>query len=126
MKCRTASGTPLQAPKDFRTSIFIPPFDISQEVNSQDAPIPRSAASVSSSFSLSPLSPSTIVSADISTKLIPTWNGTRLSTVILIRRSGRVLFVERDRTRLVGGDAEIIGVEEGKRNERVFRFKIEG
>jgi hypothetical protein len=74
------------------------------------------------------------------------WYGTRLSTVILVRRAtGEVLFVERDRLRAnslevqstsTSADAkdsgvgpmvsipEILSVDEGRATQRVFRFAI--
>lgn len=73
------------------------------------------------------------------------WYGTRLSTVVLVRRAtGEVLFVERDRLRAdspevqstsTSADAkdsgnamvsipEILSVDEGRATQRVFRFAI--
>lgn len=40
--------------------------------------------------------------------------GTRLSTVLLVKKDGEVLFIERDRA------------EEGKEEERRFRFQVGG
>ncbi|KAA1474731.1 DUF833-domain-containing protein [Dentipellis sp. KUC8613] len=47
--------------------------------------------------------------------------GTRLSTVILVRRDGRVLFVERDIWKLDGTGKVVKGAKEG---ERVWRFHV--
>ena len=48
--------------------------------------------------------------------------GTRLSTVILVRRDGGVLFVERDIWALdVAGHA----VKADRTSERTFRFRLE-
>lgn len=73
------------------------------------------------------------------------WYGTRLSTVILVRTTGEVLFVERDRVRLhaveptsrldalaaTGPDdttstwePEVLSDEQGREAQRVFRFVI--
>jgi uncharacterized protein with NRDE domain len=46
--------------------------------------------------------------------------GTRLSTVILVKRTGEVLFIERDRWRLV--DAK--PVLSGRSSQREFRFRL--
>ncbi|THU92449.1 hypothetical protein K435DRAFT_672087 [Dendrothele bispora CBS 962.96] len=48
--------------------------------------------------------------------------GTRLSTVLLIRRNGEVMFVERDIWKMV--DDKVVRM--GKDSERVFRFKLNG
>jgi hypothetical protein len=53
--------------------------------------------------------------------------GTRLTTVILVKTNGDVIFVERDRLRLIRlGDGEDGWkvVLDGK-EDRVFRFKIQ-
>lgn len=50
----------------------------------------------------------------------PTFYGTRLSTVLLVRRDGAVLFIERDVWKLVDGKA----VKLEPPTERRFRFNI--
>jgi uncharacterized protein with NRDE domain len=50
----------------------------------------------------------------------PTFYGTRLSTVLLVRRDGTVLFIERDIWKLVDGKA----VKPEPPTERRFRFNI--
>lgn len=64
----------------------------------------------------------------------PKWYGTRLSTVILVRRTtGEVLFVERDRVcadvkanEVVDGDVRprVLDADAGRETQRVFRFVI--
>jgi hypothetical protein len=53
----------------------------------------------------------------------PSLAGTRLSTVLLIRRDGQVLFIERDIYRLsdLGGG----GPDRDPPSQRVFRFALD-
>jgi len=51
----------------------------------------------------------------------PEFYGTRLATVLLIRRDGRVLFVERDIWQLDSNGEVTRG---DPRRERVFRFPV--
>jgi len=48
--------------------------------------------------------------------------GTRLSTVLLIRRNGDVMFVERDIWKMENSEV----VKMNKDSERVFRFMLDG
>jgi uncharacterized protein with NRDE domain len=52
---------------------------------------------------------------------IPEWYGTRLSTILLVRRDGRVLFIERDIWKL-DEDANVLKAD--PQSQRVFRFSI--
>ncbi|TFK34760.1 NRDE protein-domain-containing protein [Crucibulum laeve] len=52
--------------------------------------------------------------------VMSTFYGTRLSTVILVRRDGEVLFIERDIWKLLDGEA----VKTNPPTERRFRFKL--
>lgn len=63
------------------------------------------------------------VKAPLSNELSPTVNlyGTRLSTVILIRRDGEVLFIERD-IWVLNDEKEL--VKSDAKSQRVFRFRI--
>ncbi|KAF8334735.1 NRDE protein-domain-containing protein [Cantharellus anzutake] len=92
-----------------RDSIFIPPFNI---VPCVSTPINPDA---------SPEPPSTQTS-----KLC----GTRITTVILIRRDGKVCFVERDRATLKGdggpGDVtEVFGSRGKSETQRLYRFSLQ-
>lgn len=48
--------------------------------------------------------------------------GTRLSTVVLIKRSGDVVFIERDRWKVSPQDRPILA---DPSSQRVFRFRLE-
>ena len=52
---------------------------------------------------------------------VPAYNGTRLSTVMLVRKDGGVLFIERDIWELVDGHPE----KPDPPTERVFQFKLD-
>ncbi len=52
----------------------------------------------------------------------PEFYGTRLSTVLLVRKDGQVLFVERDIWKLDDNGAVVQG---DPNSQRVFRFHIE-
>jgi uncharacterized protein with NRDE domain len=47
--------------------------------------------------------------------------GTRLSTVILVKKNGEVLFIERDRWKLVDGKPVLSDIS----SQREFRFKLQ-
>lgn len=64
-----------------------------------------------------------------STHRAPAFYGTRLASVLLVRRDGAVLFVERDVWALGGGDGKGAGGEPVRAEpptERVFRFVLDG
>ena len=113
---RTQSPNGIKARKDFRENIFVPPIELQTYAT-------------------------TLSAANMNKK----WYGTRLSTVILVRRAtGEVLFVERDRLRAnsaivqsksTRGDGDsgvglnvmlstpdILTADEGRAAQRLFRF----
>jgi uncharacterized protein with NRDE domain len=57
-----------------------------------------------------------------SPNVTPTYYGTRLSTVLLVRKNGDVLFIERDIWELA---ADGTPVKADPPTERVFRFKLD-
>ncbi|KAF5319857.1 hypothetical protein D9758_018454 [Tetrapyrgos nigripes] len=61
-------------------------------------------------------------SESLSASSTATMYGTRLSTVILIRRNGDVMFIERDIWKMINGEVARIG----KDSERMFRFRLDG
>jgi len=52
---------------------------------------------------------------------VPAYYGTRLSTVLLVHKDGKVLFIERDIWELVDGQPE----KRDPPTERVFQFKLD-
>lgn len=57
-----------------------------------------------------------------SPNVTPTYYGTRLSTVLLVRKNGDVLFIERDIWELAPDGTP---VKADAPTERVFRFKLD-
>lgn len=54
---------------------------------------------------------------------VTTAYGTRLSTVILVKRNGEVTFIERDIWKMVDGKPKRLDKEEEK-TQRIFKFRI--
>ncbi|KAF8324778.1 uncharacterized protein EI90DRAFT_3074623 [Cantharellus anzutake] len=93
-----------------RDSIFIPPFNI----------VPRLSTPVNSDAT-PPAEPPPRQRSKL--------YGTRLTTVILVRRDGRVCFVERDRSALKGDGgpedvAEVFGSRGKLETQRVHKFSL--
>jgi len=88
-----------------RDSIFIPPFSVAAQ---------KSSPSTSDAAIAPPVQRSRL-------------NGTRLTTVILVRRDGRVCFVERDRSILRGNgdEVELFGPRGKLETQRLYRFHIQ-
>lgn len=53
----------------------------------------------------------------------PDYYGTRLSTILLVKRDGSVLFVERDIWKLDKSGSAVRG---DPRDDRVFKFELNG
>ncbi|KAH8113482.1 NRDE protein-domain-containing protein [Phellopilus nigrolimitatus] len=82
---------------------------------------PRNRSQLRTSIQIPPLRMTSSLSAGASADG-PEWYGTRLSTVILVRRDGRVLFVEKDAWKLdPSGEGPIRG---DPQSARVFRFRL--
>ncbi len=95
-----------------RDSIFIPPFNL----------VPNVAAQKSS-----PSTSDAAIPPPVQRRKL---NGTRLTTVILVRRDGRVCFVERDRSILRGNggqgdEVELFGPRGKLETQRLYRFHIQ-
>jgi hypothetical protein len=119
---RTQSPNSIEELKDLREHIFLPPIDMHHFGTHRATPTSAAPDAVEK------------------------WYGTRLSTVILVRRAtGEVLFVERDRLKADSlrvqpksssevGSAEglnvmlsipeILTADEGRATQRLFRFTI--
>ncbi|PWN21636.1 hypothetical protein BCV69DRAFT_312129 [Microstroma glucosiphilum] len=52
------------------------------------------------------------------------WYGTRTSTILLVRKSGEVTFVERDVHTMDGGRARLLSEEERRHGQRRYDFKL--
>jgi uncharacterized protein with NRDE domain len=55
---------------------------------------------------------------------VATYYGTRLSTVLLVRNNGEVLFIERDIWKL-GDGGDVVPVKSDPPTERKFTFKLD-
>ncbi|KAF7364785.1 hypothetical protein MVEN_00348500 [Mycena venus] len=125
---RTAAAEPVRAREELRRTICVRPLEISAkprpDVN--NAQTPDSSASAV---------PATINGTGTPIPSTPTIYGTRTASVLLVRRSGDALFVERDVWRLKPGGVELYeggaigGTGSGKLageedGERVFRVRV--
>jgi len=57
---------------------------------------------------------------DGSSSVVPSFYGTRLSTILLVKKSGEVLFIERD----IWGLAEGRPIQSEPPTERTFRINL--
>ncbi|EJC98954.1 uncharacterized protein FOMMEDRAFT_95305, partial [Fomitiporia mediterranea MF3/22] len=92
-------------------------------LSKQTSPPPNNRFQLRTSIEIPPLRMSGSLSPDARPADGHNFYGTRLSTVLLVRRDGRVLFIERDVWRL---DDEGNAVRGDPRKERVFRFRLDG
>lgn len=88
----------------------------------QPDPPPANAVGLRNAIQITPLRVSATLAPDSSSSE-PIYYGTRLSTVVLVRRDGSVLFVERDIWKLDDRGSLVRG---RPKDDRSFRFDLRG
>jgi len=88
----------------------------------QPNPPPANRLQLRTSVQISPLRMSSSLAPDAPTDG-PDYYGTRLSTVVLVKRDGSVLFIERDIWKLDKSGSAVRG---DPRDDRIFKFELNG